>query len=268
MILLNGKELSNTLYAKLENNDHRKLIILSVGDDAASKVYVRNKIKACEKVGAECKVISISEHLSENAFRIKLLEIINKEFNKCKGGIILQLPAPKKYQEVFNTCINAKMDVDGFGNENKQLLVNSVPINYPATPKGIMTMLHEYNINVTGKHVVIINRSDIVGKPLAKMMLDKDATVTICHSKTQNLEKITRTADILVVAVGQPNFIKSDHISEGVTIIDVGINRTDTGLCGDVDFEDCKDKCYAITPVPGGVGPMTVYSLIENVYSI
>ena len=127
-----------------------------------------------------------------------------------------------------------------------------------------MTLLNNYNIDVEGKHVVIVGRSEIVGKPLAQMMLDKNATVTICHSKTKNLDSITKTADILVVAAGKPKFINETHISEGVTIVDVGINKTENGICGDVDFDRVKDKCYAITPVPGGVGPMTVYSLIEN----
>jgi methylenetetrahydrofolate dehydrogenase (NADP+)/methenyltetrahydrofolate cyclohydrolase len=131
-----------------------------------------------------------------------------------------------------------------------------------------MTLLENYNVPIEGKHVVIIGRSDIVGKPLAQMMLNKNATVTICHSKTENLETITKTADILISAIGKPKFINETHIKDNVTIVDVGINRTENGLCGDVDFENVKDKCYAITPVPGGVGPMTVYSLIENTMQI
>ena len=144
-------------------------------------------------------------------------------------------------------------------------MVGKTPFNYPATPKGIMTLLNNYNINVEGKHVVIIGRSNIVGKPLAQMMLSKNATVTICHSKTENLEQITKTADILVAAIGKPKFINETHIKDNIIIVDVGINKTEEGLCGDVDFERVKDKCYAITPVPGGVGPMTVYSLVENI---
>lgn len=272
MLLLNGKELSDNLFNELSdyvknNNLNYKLIILTVGNDPASKVYVRNKLKACEKVGVISEHITIDTNINKKEFEDLLLNLIRDNTSYNKFGIILQLPVPNKmFEEVFNETILAEVDVDGFGDQNRLLMYTKgkEPYNYPATPKGIMTLLNKYNIKVEGKHVVIVGRSEIVGKPLATMMLNANATVTICHSKTQNLETITRTADILVAAIGKPKFINSSHIKDNVIIIDVGINRTETGLCGDVDFEDVKDKCYAITPVPGGVGPMTVYSLIEN----
>lgn len=272
MLLLNGKELSDNLFNELSdyvknNNLNYKLIILTVGNDPASKVYVRNKLKACEKVGVISEHITIDTNINKKEFEDLLHNLIRDNSSYNKFGIILQLPVPNKmFEEVFNETILAEVDVDGFGDQNRLLMYTKgkEPYNYPATPKGIMTLLNKYNIKVEGKHVVIVGRSEIVGKPLATMMLNANATVTICHSKTQNLETITRTADILVAAIGKPKFINSSHIKDNVIIIDVGINRTETGLCGDVDFEDVKDKCYAITPVPGGVGPMTVYSLIEN----
>ena len=278
MILLNGKELSDKLFEglkmiKQEKKDTCKLIILTVGDDPASKVYVRNKLKACEKVGIDSEHIIVDENMNDCDFEELLLNLLTTNIYDVDSpyynvGVILQLPVPNKmFEEVFNETIPPLVDVDGFGERNKLLMYtnDAEPYNYPATPKGIMTMLNNYNIEVEGKHVVIVGRSEIVGRPLAQMMLDKNATVTICHSKTKNLESITKTADILVAAIGKPKFINSSHISDGVTIIDVGINRTENGICGDVDFEDCKDKCYAITPVPGGVGPMTVFTLIENI---
>lgn len=280
MIILDGKELSNKLLDSLsetsqEIKDLCKLIILTVGEDKSSKVYVKNKINACNRVGIDCEHIIIEDNMSEVDFEQFILDLLSKniydlESQYYKVGIILQLPAPKMYEKIFNECIPPSVDVDGFGDHNKQVLMakNGIPYNYPATPKGIMTILDNYNINIEGKHVVIVGRSDIVGKPMAQMMLQRNATVTICHSKTENLENITKLADILIVAIGKPNFINSNHIKDGVTIIDVGINVTEKGLCGDVNFDDCKDKCYAITPAPGGVGPMTVYSLIENVFNI
>lgn len=264
-MILDGKSLSEKLYKELNISNKCKLIILTVGEDPASKVYVRNKLKACEKIGILTEHITLNSDMEDfEEYLRDLLEIGYSQVNNL--GIILQLPAPEYFVEIFNRVIPGYTDVDGFGYHNQRVLYikNEAPWNYPATPKGIMTLLDNYNIPVTGKHVVIIGRSNIVGRPLATMMLNRNATVTICHSKTENLEKITKMADILIVAVGKPKFINASHISEGVTIIDVGINRTENGLCGDVDFDDVKDKCYAITPVPGGVGPMTVYSLIEN----
>lgn len=275
MLKLDGKELANRLYAKLENIPNKekyKLIILTVGDDEASKVYVKNKIKACEKVGIACENINLDDSMNQMEFSQYVETLIDDEFYDNdspydSGGIILQLPAPKHYQRAFNDIIPPRLDVDGFGEFNQLMLVQGeIPPNYPATPKGIITILEENNIAIEGKHVVIVGRSEIVGKPLALMMLNKNATVTICHSKSENLASITRMADILVVAVGKPKFINDTHVKDGVVVVDVGINRLKDGtICGDVDYDRMRIKCAAITPVPGGVGPMTVYSLIENV---
>lgn len=271
MILLNGKELSDKLYNLFENKEAAKLVVFTVGDDPASKVYVRNKQRACERVGIAFENIVLKENTSANQFSDIIMDKLSKDVfqldyaDYAKYGMILQLPAPKHLVDMFNTMIPTHFDVDGFGETNfRSVMTTGTATNLPATPKGIMTLLRNYNIPIEGKHVVIIGRSNIVGKPLAQMMLKENATVTVCHSKTENLERITKTADILVVAVGKPKFINETHISEGVTIVDVGINKTENGICGDVDFDRVKDKCYAITPVPGGVGPMTVYSLIEN----
>lgn len=269
MILLNGKELSDKLYNLFDlKKETAKLVVFTVGDDPASKVYVRNKQRACERVGIKFENIILKEDTTSDEFFDIIINKLNEDiFNTdfTKYGMILQLPAPEHLVDVFNNTISTHFDVDGFGNINfKNVMATGTATHLPATPKGIMTLLHNYNIPIEGKHVVIVGRSNIVGKPLAQMMLKENATVTICHSKTENLERITKTADILVVATGKPKFINETHISEGVTIIDVGINKTENGICGDVDFDRVKDKCYAITPVPGGVGPMTVYSLIEN----
>ena len=277
MEVLNGKELSEKLYKNLSNisdKEKYKLIILTVGDDAASKVYVRNKIKACERVGIACKNIVLEDNMDDMTFQSYLKDLIAKTFYDRKspyerGGIILQLPAPKHYEDIFNMVIPAEFDVDGFGVQNQLTLYQGRKcVHYPATPKGIMTLLDTNNIEVEGKNVVIVGRSDIVGKPIAHMMLQRNATVTICHSKTQNLEDYTCNADILIVAVGKPKFIGAKHVKLGAVVIDVGINRTEEGICGDVDFHSVAEKCSAITPVPGGVGPMTVYSLIENTLSL
>lgn len=275
MIILNGKELSDKLYNSFDNKETAKLVVFTIGNDPASKVYVRNKQRACERVGIDFENIILKEDTSTDEFSDIIMNKLSKDVfmldcdDYVKYGMILQLPAPKHLVDVFNEMVPIGYDVDGFGDINfTSVMATGTAINLPATPKGIMTLLHHYNIPIEGKHVVIIGRSNIVGKPLAQMMLKENATVTICHSKTENLERITKTADILVVAAGKPKFINSTYVSDGITIVDVGINRLeDSSICGDVDFDDVKDKCYAITPVPGGVGPMTVYSLIENILS-
>lgn len=272
MILLEGKKVSDKLYDLFGTyNKNAKLVVLTFGDDPASAVYVRNKKRACERVGVDFEQYRFANDMKRTEFVQFVNGIIKQNVTSgpyTKFGIILQLPAPEEFVKLFNSAevIPPCFDVDGFGDSNfAALMVGKTPYSYPATPKGIMTLLDNYNIDVEGKHVVIVGRSNIVGKPLAQMMLQKNATVTICHSKTQNLEEITRTADILVAAIGKPKFINETHIKDNVIIVDVGINKTEEGLCGDVDFERVKDKCYAITPVPGGVGPMTVYSLVENI---
>ncbi len=274
MIILDGRKTADTLYVQLSREcstckKTSKLVVLTFGEDPASVVYVRNKKRACEHVGVVFERHQLDPNTTVQAFEQFIKSTIEANSNVYdKFGIILQLPAPDEFVKVFNNSkvVSPDLDVDGFGDSNfSNLMMGRTPKKYPATPAGILTLLDSYNITVKGKHVVILGRSNIVGKPLAQMMLSRDATVTVCHSKTQNLKEITRTADILVTAIGKPRLINEEYIKGGVVIIDVGINRVEDGLCGDVDFERVKNKCYAITPVPGGVGPMTVYSLIENV---
>ena len=272
MIILNGKELSDKLYSLFDsNNINANLVVFSVGNDPASKVYVRNKQRACERVGITFENIIVDENIKPYEFS-NLIDttLSNDVFDLDKQyehyGMILQLPAPEPLVKIFNSEVLPMFDVDGFGNTHfTNIMTSGDSYHCPATPKGIITLLNNYNIDIEGKHVVIVGRSNIVGKPLSQMLLKRNATVTVCHSKTINLAEITKTADILIVATGKPKFITEDYVKDGAVVIDVGINKTDTGICGDVDFDNVKHKCYAITPVPGGVGPMTVYSLIENV---
>ena len=276
MILLNGKELSDKLYNSFDNKETAKLVVFTVGNDPASKVYVHNKQRACERVGIKFENIILKEDISADEFSDIIMDKLSEDVSTLdykgfdKYGMILQLPAPKHLVSMFNTMVPTHFDVDGFGEINFRSVMTTGTAPYlPATPKGIMTLLRNYNIPIEGKHVVIVGRSNIVGKPLAQMMLKENATVTICHSKTENLASITRMADILVVAVGKPKFINDTHVKDGVVVVDVGINRLEDGsICGDVDFDRMHIKCAAITPVPGGVGPMTVYSLIENILSL
>lgn len=272
MIILNGKELSDKLYGLFDSNSiNAKLVVFSVGNDPASKVYVRNKQRACERVGIKFENIILDENIKPYEFS-KLIEntlsndVFDLDAHYEHYGMILQLPAPEPLVEIFNEEVPPMFDVDGFGNTHfTNIMTSGDSYHCPATPKGIITLLNNYNIEIEGKHVVIVGRSNIVGKPLSQMLLKRNATVTVCHSKTINLAEITKTADILIVATGKPKFITEDYVKDGAVVIDVGINKTDTGICGDVDFDNVKHKCHAITPVPGGVGPMTVYSLIENV---
>ena len=241
------------------------LAVIIVGEDKASQLYVANKRKACENLG----IMSETHYLPENTSQKELLELIDN-LNKDKkiNGILVQLPLPAHLDEkaVINAILPEK-DVDAFHPVNVGKIMQGDYDFVPCTPAGIMEMLKYEDIDLTGKHCVIIGRSNIVGKPMAMLMLHKNATVTICHSKTENLYEICKQADILVVAVGKPKFITSDFIKDGAVVIDVGINRVDGKLCGDVDFDDVVDKVNqvkAITPVPGGVGPMTIAMLMKN----
>ena len=241
-----------------------KLAVILVGDDGASKVYVRNKSKACEDVGIE-----FEEYLLDsNTTQEKLIDLINVlNYKKDIHGILLQSPIPSHLDinEAFRTILPEK-DVDGFNPLNVGKLTLNQDTFVSCTPYGIMKMFEEYDIDLSGKNVTIIGRSNIVGKPLIQCCLNKDATVTICHSKTKNLKEHTQNADIVIVAIGKPKFITEDMIKEGAVIIDVGINRDENGkLIGDVDFENVEKKASYITPVPGGVGPMTVAMLMNNV---
>ena len=240
-----------------------KLAVILVGNDKASQIYVRNKSKACEDVGIDFEEF----FLNENIKMYELLDLIDElNLRKDVHGILLQSPIPKHLdiEKAFNRIIPEK-DVDGFNPINVGKLCLKQDGFVSCTPAGIMKMFEKYKIDLEGKHAVVLGRSNIVGRPMSLCLLNKNATVTICHSKTRNLDEITRNADIIVAALGKPKFVKKDMVKDGVIIIDVGINRTDSGIVGDVDFENIKDKAEYITPVPGGVGPMTIAMLMSNV---
>jgi len=239
------------------------LAAVLVGNNPASEIYVRNKRKACSTSG-----IYLEEHiLSEETTEEELLELINKLNNDPKiHGILVQLPLPKQINGTkILRSVSPLKDVDGFHPQNVGLLVEGNPRFISCTPHGILKMLDFYNIPIEGKEAVIIGRSNIVGKPVSILLLHRNATITICHSRTNPLEEVTRRADILVAAIGRANFVTKDMVKDGVVVIDVGINRDEEGkLTGDVDFEDVKEKASYITPVPGGVGPMTISMLLWN----
>ena len=241
-----------------------KLVVILVGDNPASVSYVSGKEKACVEVGITNETIRLSSDTTEK----ELLEIIERLNNDSQvDGILTQLPLPKQINEssVIN-AINPKKDVDGFHPENVASLYLKQKGTIPCTPKGILEVLDSKNIQIEGKKCVVVGRSNIVGLPVSKLMLDRNATVTIAHSKTANLASVTSEADILIAAVGKPLFIKENMVKDGAVVIDVGVNRNpETGkLCGDVDFENVKNKASYITKVPGGIGPMTITCLMEN----
>lgn len=270
-IIIDGKELAKNIreglkaeVKELKNADiNPKLAVIMVGDDKASKVYVKNKSKACEDVGIEYEEYLLPEKTKMQ----ELLELIDKLNNdETVHGILVQSPLPKGLDanEAFK-AISPKKDVDGFNPVNVGKLSLNQDCFVSCTPYGIIKMLENYNISIEGAHAVIIGRSNIVGKPLAKCLLNKNATVTVCHSKTKNLKEMTKQADILIAAIGKAKFITADMVKEGAAVIDVGINRTENGLVGDTDFDNIKEKASFITPVPGGVGPMTIAMLMTNV---
>lgn len=238
------------------------LAVIIVGEDPASKVYVSNKKKACENLG----IISEEYALPENTTNEELLALIKELNNKPSiNGILCQLPLPRHLDEkLIINSIDPEKDVDAFHPFNVGKIMIGDFYFLPCTPAGVMEMLKYENIEVEGKNCVVIGRSNIVGKPMNMLLLHQNGTVTVCHSKTKNLESICRNADILVAAVGRPKFVTEDMVKEGAVVIDVGINRVDGKLCGDVDFENVKNKASAITPVPGGVGPMTIAMLMQN----
>ncbi|MBO5290520.1 MAG: bifunctional methylenetetrahydrofolate dehydrogenase/methenyltetrahydrofolate cyclohydrolase FolD [Clostridia bacterium] len=239
------------------------LAVIIVGNNSASRVYVNNKKKACEEVGIESFEFALPEETTQE----ELLNLIDKLNNDSKvDGILCQLPLPSHIDEqaVINS-IDPKKDVDAFHPENVGHIMIGDYTFLPCTPAGIMEMLKFYNIDVKGKKCVVIGRSNIVGKPMAMLLLKENGTVEICHSRTENLKEETLTADILVAAVGKAYFVTEDMVKDGAVVIDVGMNRNDEGkLCGDVDFDNVKEKASFITPVPGGVGPMTITMLLEN----
>ena len=240
------------------------LAVVLVGENPASCVYVKNKIKAAEYVGIQSLSFNLPEN-SENADVIKLVKTLADD--ATVDGILVQLPLPQHLdEEKILSLIPPEKDVDGFTATNVGNTVLFKDCIYSCTPYGIMYMLKSINVPLCGKHAVVVGRSNIVGKPVAMMLLKENCTVTICHSKTENLAEITREADIIIAAVGKPKMITADMVKDGAVVIDVGINRTDNGLCGDVDFESVKDKTAYISPVPGGVGPMTIAMLMQNAY--
>lgn len=271
-IILDGKETAKKTRENLkgkvaelkERNIKPKLAVIMVGDDNASKIYVRNKSKACEELSIDYEEINMGEDTTQE----QLLDTIKKLNNRNDiHGILLQSPVPKglDINEAFRTIVPEK-DVDGFNPINVGKLALGQETFVSCTPFGIIKLLEEYNIPIEGKNAVIIGRSNIVGKPMLHCLLNKNATVTICHSKTKNLEEITKKADILIVAIGKTKFVTQDMVKPGAVVVDVGINRNEQGkVCGDVDFENVEKIASYITPVPGGVGPMTIAMLMTNV---
>ena len=271
-VIIDGKALAQKIRTNLkldcENLKKKginpKLAVIMVGDNPASKVYVKNKSKACEDVGIDYEEFLLGDDTTQK----ELIDLIEKLNNRDDvTGILLQSPIPSHLDinEAFRT-ISYKKDVDGFHPVNVGKLTLGQDTFVSCTPYGVMKMFEEYNIDLEGKNLVIIGRSNIVGKPLIQCCLNKNATVTVCHSRTKNLAEYTKNADIVIVAIGRAKFLTADMVKDGVVIIDVGINRDENNkLCGDVDFENVKEKASYITPVPGGVGPMTIAMLMNNV---
>lgn len=270
MELIDGKKVAESCRSELKEKikslpSKPGLAVIRVGEDAASEIYVRLKRKMCEELD-----INFTEyHLDSDIKQSELIDLIKKlNDSKDVNGILLQSPIPYHLNiiEAFET-ISPEKDVDGFNPVNVGRLAQGQDSFAASTPAGVMKLLEAYNIDITGKECVIVGRSNIVGRPMAQLLLNANGTITVCHSKTKNLGEITKHADILVVAIGNPRYITADMVKEGAVVIDVGINRiTETkALVGDVDFDNVKNKCSYITPVPGGVGPMTIITLMGNV---
>ena len=272
--LIDGKQLSASMRGEIAENVKKfaqksgrqvGLAVVLVGEDSASQVYVRNKIKACEEVGIK----SFAYYLPAETRQDKLEDLL-KELAESNAvdGILVQLPLPKHLDsERALKLIPTEKDVDGFSAENIGKLAMNGESLVACTPNGVMQMLASKNIETRGKKAVVVGRSNIVGRPMALLLINADATVTVCHSRTKDLKRECLEADILVAAIGKAKFITADMVKEGAVVIDVGINRDENGkLCGDVDFENVKGKCSYITPVPGGVGPMTITMLMYNTY--
>lgn len=271
MQLIDGKVISAKVKEEVKNEAAQLtekgvipcLAVILVGDDKASQTYVNSKEKACKACGIRSLKYTLEANTGESAL-IDLIQSLNE--NDEVDGILVQLPLPKHIDEnKILEKISCEKDVDGFHAVNVGRLVSGLDGFVPCTPCGIMRLFKEYGIEVSGKNAVVIGRSNIVGKPMANLLLNANATVTVTHSKTQNLAKITKDADIIVVAIGKPNFLKADMVKNGAVVIDVGINRLENNkLVGDADFENVANKCSFITPVPGGVGPMTIAMLLKN----
>ena len=257
----NVKKLTDEL--KETHNITPGLAVVIVGDDPASRVYVNNKKKACEAVGFMSEEYALPAETTQEEL-LSLVETLNNK--ESINGILVQLPLPKHLDDkAVIEAISPLKDVDAFHAVNVGKIMLGEYDFLPCTPAGVMEMLHSYDIPVEGKECVVIGRSNIVGKPMGMLLLHENGTVTICHSRTNNLAEVCKRADILVAAVGIPKFVKADMVKDGAVVIDVGMDRDENGkLCGDVDFENVKDKCSYITPVPGGVGPMTIATLMKN----
>ena len=274
MTIIDGKALSEkTLeeiketHDELQKKSGRKagLAVIIVGENPASQIYVRNKIRACERVGFHSETIRLDEHITEENL---LLEIEKLNNDNNIDGILVQLPIPKHINElkVIN-AISAEKDVDGFHTTNiGKMMIGDETGFLPCTPAGVIQMFEEYNIDLEGKDVLVIGQSNIVGKPMTLLLINKRATVQVCNSKTKNLPEKLQKADVVVAAAGSPKLVKGSDVKEGVVVIDIGINRVDGKICGDVDFEEVSQKASYITPVPGGVGPMTIAMLIKNTF--
>lgn len=269
--IIDGKQISMDCKLELKEQVEKlkntgvqiTLAVIQVGNDPASTVYVGNKKKACEFIG----IRSLAYELPEETTQEKLLELVRELNNRDDvNGILVQLPLPSHIDEdEVIRAIDPKKDVDGFHPQSVGALSIGQKGYVSCTPAGIIELLKRSNIEIEGKECVVIGRSNIVGKPMALLLLRENGTVTICHSRTKNLKEVTKRADILIVAIGKPRFITKDYVKEGAVVIDVGIHRDENNkLCGDVDFEDVKDHTSAITPVPGGVGPMTIAMLMKN----
>lgn len=274
MELIDGKAISTAIKDELKDKvealkkegKNATLAVIQVGEDPASSIYVKNKKKACEYIG----IGSVSYELPEDTSEEKLLSIVDDLNNNPEiTGILVQLPLPKHIDEdKVIKAISPLKDVDGFHVENVGKLCVGEKGFVSCTPAGVIQLLKRSNVEISGKNCVVIGRSNIVGKPMALLMLRENATVTICHSKTTNLKEICKTADILIVAIGKPRFIDATYVKDGAVVIDVGIHRDENNkMCGDVDFESVKDIASKITPVPGGVGPMTIAMLMSNCVS-
>ena len=274
MVKIDGKAFSQVILEKIreEHNQSKEkygkqagLAVVIVGNNPASQVYVRNKMKACENVGFYSENIELDENISEEEL-LQEIDKLNK--NDRINGILVQLPLPSHINELkIIDSISPEKDVDGFHVANIGKMVIGDETGFiSCTPYGIMQLLEEYKIEIAGKDAVIIGRSNIVGKPMALMLIQKGATVQVCNSRTKDLRKKLNDADIIIVAAGVPKLLKKEDVKEGAVVIDVGINRVDGKICGDVDYEEVAEKTSYITPVPGGVGPMTIASLIKNTF--
>lgn len=268
MVILDGKKIKAEILDELKDEvskltDKPNFVVIQVGDNPASNVYIKQKAKMAEYVGYGYKHLKLPEDVTETEL-LKEIDKLNKDNDV--HGILVQMPIPEHINT--NTIQNAVLpekDVDGLSDVNAGKLFHGKDALFSCTPYGVMEILKRYDISLEGRHAVIIGRSNLVGKPMSAMLTNAGATVTLCHSKTKDLAKYTKMAEILIVCVGKPKMITSDMISEGTVVIDVGINRMDDGLCGDVDYANVCEKCTYITPVPGGIGPMTVAMLGKNV---